>query len=75
MNNWIPVSERLPEYRETVLVSTSWGDVEVAARDAIKEDGTDDFWDLFLDDATVMPEQVCAWMPFPKSYSKEQEHD
>ena len=70
MSEWIPVSERLPEYRETVLVSTSWGDVEVAARDAIKEDGTDDFWDLFLDDSIVKPEQVCAWMPFPKPYGR-----
>ena len=66
---WIPCSEqkRLPNYREPVLISTYWG-VRMAERDAIKEDGTDDFWYLFLDDATARPRYVYAWMPLPKPY-------
>lgn len=64
---WIPCSERLPNYRETVLISTFWG-VRVAERDAVKEDGTDDFWYLFLDDATAHPRYVYAWMPLPEPY-------
>ena len=73
MSEWIPVSERLPNYGEIVLVSTFWG-VRVAERDTVKEDGTDDFWYFFLEDATTHPRYVYAWMPLPEPY-KEQEHD
>ena len=69
---WIPCSERLPNYREEVLVSTFWG-VRVAERDSVKEDGTDDFWYLFLDDATARPMYVYAWMPLPEPYKAESE--
>ena len=64
---WIPCSERLPNYREAVLVSTFWG-VHMAERDSVKEDGTDDFWYLFLDDATARPMYVYAWMPLPEPW-------
>lgn len=64
---WIPCSERLPQYRDVVLVSTLWG-VRVAERDGIKEDGTDDFWYLFLNDATAHPRYVYAWMPLPEPW-------
>lgn len=69
---WIPCSDskRLPDYREPVLVSTYWG-VRMAERDAVKEDGTDDFWYLFLDDATAHPRYVYAWMPLPTDYQGE----
>ena len=73
MSEWIPVSERLPNYGEIVLVSTFWG-VRVAEIDTVKEDGTDDFWYFFLEDATTHPRYVYAWMPLPEPY-KEQEHD
>lgn len=69
--NWIPCSERLPNYREAVLISTHWG-VRMAERDAVKEDGTDDFWYLFLDDATAHPRYVYAWMPLPEPYKIKQ---
>ena len=67
MPTWIPCSERLPQYRDVVLISTFWG-VRVAERDGIKEDGTDDFWYLFLDDATARPMYVYAWMPLPEPW-------
>lgn len=64
---WIPCSEKLPNYREVVLISTFWG-VRMAERDSVKEDGTDDFWYLFLDDATARPMYVYAWMPLPEPW-------
>ena len=67
IQGWIPCNERLPNYREAVLVSTFWG-VRMAERDSVKEDGTDDFWYLFLDDATAQPMYVYAWMPLPTPY-------
>lgn len=69
---WIPVSERLPEYRQLVLVSSFWG-VTVAIRDAIKEDGTDDFWDLLLRDSNAGTRYIYAWMPLPKPYREDGE--
>lgn len=64
---WIPVIERLPDYRQTVLVSTKWG-VNIAFRDSINEGVTDDFWDCPLDDSTIAPIYVTAWMPLPEPY-------
>lgn len=66
---WIPCSVRLPEYRKVVLISTYWG-VRVGERDSVKEDGTDDFWYMFLNDATARPMYVYAWMPLPKPYKE-----
>ena len=64
---WIPVSERLPKYRETVLISTKWG-VTIAYRDSINEGVTDDFWDCPLDDSTIATIYVTAWQPLPEPY-------
>ena len=66
---WIPCSVRFPEYRKVVLISTYWG-VRVGERDSVKEDGTDDFWYMFLNDATARPMYVYAWMPLPKPYKE-----
>lgn len=70
IGGWIPCSERLPDYREAVLISTIWG-VRMAERDAVKEGVTDDFWYLFLDDAIARPMYVYAWMPLPEPYKEE----
>lgn len=64
---WIPVSERLPKYRETVLISTKWG-VTIAYRDSIVEGVTDDYWDCPVDDSTIVSRYVTAWQPLPEPY-------
>lgn len=70
-SDWIPTSSKrkLPEYRETVLISSFWG-VRIAWRDAIKEDGTDDFWRCPLEDSDVYPQYVYAWMLLPQPYKE-----
>lgn len=71
---WIPVSERLPDYRRTVLVSTKWG-VSIAFRDSINEGVTDDFWDCPLDDSTIATRYVTAWQPLPEPYKEKKNSD
>ena len=68
-SQWISVSERLPEYRQTVLISTKWG-VNVAFRDSIDEGVTDDFWDCPLNDSMIVAGTgfVTAWQPLPEPY-------
>ena len=65
---WIPVSERLPEYRKTVLMSTAWG-VKTGYLDSTEAYG--DFWEIIEDDADTR--SVYAWMPLPEPYREEQQ--
>lgn len=62
---WIPCSERLPEYRKTVLISTFWG-VKTGFLDSTEAYG--DFWEIIEDDATAALHNIYAWMPLPKPW-------
>lgn len=66
---WIPCSERLPKYRQIVIVSSYWG-VNTAYRDSVSEDGTDDYWELIERDSTVGSVYIYAWMPLPEPYKE-----
>ena len=63
---WIPCSERMPEYRKTVLISTFWG-VKTGFLDSTEVYG--DFWEIIEDDATAALHSIYAWMPLPKPWS------
>ena len=65
---WIPCSERLPEYRKLVLVTTRDLRVKPAYLDSIQDDGTDDWWSIPLDDADCALWNIVAWMPLPKPW-------
>lgn len=65
MNRWIPVTERMPEEGDMVLVSLGqdrgrYGKVDV---DYWKADGEND-WYYFKD-------EVVAWRPMPKPYEED----
>ena len=62
---WIPCSERLPEYRKTVLISTYWG-VKTGFLDSTEAYG--DFWEIIEDDATAALHSIYAWMPLPEPW-------
>ena len=72
MDKWIPVSERLPEYKGLYLVTYHtcyWDDVD---EDVIKV-GIDTFkgktkW------AQRKYQRVIAWMPLPEPYKEENDH-
>lgn len=59
-SEWIPVSERLPEPETSCLITTTYGDVELAFRFTGKTwvCECEDFWTT----------QVTAWMPLPEPY-------
>lgn len=65
---WIPCSERLPEYRKLVLVTTRDLRVKPAYLDSIQDDGTDDWWSIPLDDADCALWNIVAWMPLPNPW-------
>lgn len=56
---WIPVSERLPEENEMVIVTSEFGNVTLST-----------YWkkSYFWDD-----NHVIAWMPLPEPYKAESE--
>lgn len=60
-NEWIPVSERLPNKDGYFLITTS--DNEIDIREYLYSKGWG--WDGF--------ERVIAWMPLPPSYRKDVE--
>ena len=67
-NNWIPVSERLPEEYESVLLSTNFGDVLVGFLTSSKR------WAVESVGYQYTEFKVLAWMPLPEPY-KEQNDD
>ena len=66
-NEWIPVSEGLPEYETEVLTCTRGGYVEIQSLETYGE-----YWENQHGDWTDFDE-VIAWMPLPKPYKAESE--
>lgn len=67
-SEWIPCSERLPEYRELVIITTRDLRVRLAYLDSIYDNHTDDLWDMPLDNAECALWNAVAWMPLPNPY-------
>lgn len=63
IEDWIPVSERLPEKEQYVLVSTDMNYVVTAAFKG-------DYWNSVFDLDWV---EVLAWMPLPEAYKGKEE--
>lgn len=69
MSEWINIKERLPEEDENVLVSYDrpYGEVTIARLWRDKEGGI--HWNI-LDEYSIDPRDVRAWMPLPEPYEK-----
>ena len=65
---WIPVSERLPEFRKEVLTCSNGGFIEIQSL----EDSYDGYWENQKGDWTDL-EEIIAWMPLPQPYQAESE--
>jgi hypothetical protein len=62
---WIPVTERLPEKRKSVLISTNNG---FTGEGCYWETREHVIWKGYRWDATYWDEEVVAWMPLPEPY-------
>ena len=65
---WIPVTERLPEVGQDVMLSVGG---MYSAEGCLREDGD---WTQFRWDAIQRKEMVTAWMPLPEPWRGE-EHE
>ena len=78
VTQWIPVTERLPEQGQVVLVWTEWEEYRVFKRD--DGDMKDEYKERYFweeQSSECLPYQrtcVIAWMPLPEPY-KETPHD
>ena len=67
-NKWIPVSERLPEEEQDVLICNEKGDIEISS--GSKSTEVDDF--IWYTSGWKFG-KVIAWMPLPEPYKAESE--
>ena len=65
---WIPISERLPNKDDEVLVTMIYGDVTTATRYNDKDE-----WFVDSDSNNAGTDEILAWMPKPESYKAESE--
>ena len=65
---WIPVSERLPERDEIVLVCYKTTDTVHMCK--YMDDGSENPWWSYKDDCCVWNNVVLAWMPLPEPYKE-----
>ena len=70
VGRWIPVSERLPGDRESVLLSTKTNEV---FEGSCFDDNTNRQWYSCRDETFVWNNVVTAWMPLPEPYRAESE--
>lgn len=64
---WIPVSERLPEDEQDVIVSFKTGGVH---QGKYFKDGSANPWYMYRDKCRAWSNVVEAWMPLPEPYKE-----
>ena len=68
LNDWIPVSERLPEEETDVLICNGDGDIELSRGSYSTEVENDFIWYT----SGWRFGKVIAWMPLPKRYEPQE---
>lgn len=70
-NDWIPVTERLPEYNKEVLTCSDGGFIEIQS---LENSCNGAYWEDQEGDWSYSGE-VTAWMPLPQPYKAESEEE
>ena len=71
MSEWIPVTERVPEVCEDVLICDRRGHIDFGF--LYSEDGSRRWWensDLDVIEENDIKKGITAWMPLPKPYKE-----
>lgn len=71
--DWIPVSMALPGLGKEVLVTTSWGDLELACLRLCSSVFTEYEWVFTSSCIECDSEDIVAWMPLPEPYEVKEE--
>ena len=66
---WIPVSERLPEEGEEVLVTTEWGSITIGERYSAND------YSIYDGAVTADDDEIIAWMPLPEPYEPQESEE
>lgn len=74
-HRWIPVEERLPKGKTSVICQFDNGDIELLWQDWERNRDTLIYFDHFADFDTMVDKTVIAWMPLPDPYHPEKESD
>lgn len=72
---WIPVTERLPETNEDILLSFEAFSFTAAGRYEKDNDGGAFYFSDREESCMTLGYRVNAWMPWPKSYSADEPDD
>ena len=63
--HWIPVTERLPNRDELVLVTYKTGKIHLCK---YLDDDSENAWWSYIDDCCAWNKVILAWMPLPESF-------
>ena len=67
---WIPISKKLPNKNDYVIVTTKYG-VVIEAQFEVWNSGVKEWW--IDNDNSLEFDGVVAWMPMPKPYERKEE--
>lgn len=69
VNQWIPITEKLPDLDKYVLATTSWGTITIAER--WKDTKGEEKWFVSEGECNAERDDIVAWKPLPEPYKGE----
>lgn len=69
VNQWIPITDKLPGLDKCVLATTSWGTITIAER--WKDTKGEENWFVSEGECNAERDDIVAWKPLPEPYKGE----
>ena len=66
---WIPITEKLPDFDKCVLATTSWGTITIAER--WKDTKGEENWFVSEGECNAERDDIVAWKPLPEPYKED----